>query len=209
MFARRFLAAALVLLTSTASRAEERDYVVGPNARGNAIRTWADNSGWTVEVSARYDEALRSALPDFAVWAPRAYDEMTVLRDLEISPRVMPNVLLADVTGDGLADVVLDGHTARERILVCLVSSPRGPRAVVVDRTALTPDDTSASWEQGARKPGRQVEIADTPHIKRGFACLDWRGFGRHKMHYDLYRYDGSRFRISVKTPRQMLPPHP
>ena len=76
--------------------------------------------------------ALDTIVPGFQLWDSTAYAP-EVLHYYRPTRRQQPWAVIGDFNGDGIRDIMLDGHVGRRALLVALVSQSSRFRTVLVD----------------------------------------------------------------------------
>jgi hypothetical protein len=110
--------------------------------RGPLI-TQQDSSGFRLLLPVPMQKVLGDSAPDFVLWPWEHYD-----RDLRssyvISHRTAPSAVIGDYNGDGVQDVVMEGHDRNRMLRLCLLSRHDGFTFIVLqslpwDSTKLDP----------------------------------------------------------------------
>ncbi|KAF0124983.1 MAG: hypothetical protein FD189_2030 [Elusimicrobia bacterium] len=90
---------------------------------------------------------LREHNPDFRIWTIADYPEWRV-KYYPFSENSLPYALRGDYNGDGAVDMVVAGHDKDANIVLALISSGTGYRAIEVD---------SVQFYRKARESGREL----------------------------------------------------
>ncbi len=126
------------------------------SARGPVIRQ-LDSLAFRVILPAPMAQLLADSVPGFEPWPLAHYD-----RDLRawyvVSHRSAPSAVIGDFNGDGVQDLVMEGHDGHRGLRLCLLSVGDAFRLIVLDSLPYdptAPDARNSITYLAFRGPGR------------------------------------------------------
>jgi hypothetical protein len=90
---------------------------------------------------------LEDSAPGFELWPWQHYDR-DVRTVYVISHRTAPSAIIGDFNGDGVQDVVMEGHDRKRALRLCLLSHEVGFRLLILE---------NHPWNPSALDPGTEI----------------------------------------------------
>ena len=134
-------------------------------ASGEEVKVPGVDSAGKLVLPAAAKTALLSKWPGFVVWESSDYSKRSQQAAKDVKGVVGVSALIIDVNRDGRADVILDGHDAKESLLVGLVSDKERWTAKLIAKEELEDPKTVLDWDSGERDVGLShwFVVSDAP----------------------------------------------
>ncbi len=100
---------------------------------GDAPRIEKRSGTYTLNLPRQVQALLRSYDSTFVLWRLADYDSI-IQMGYEPNQHQLPFAIIGDFNGDGVDDVILDGHDTKVRLILAILSSETGYKVLELDR---------------------------------------------------------------------------